>query len=70
MAKKFPLNPQHPERICWGCDMYCPVDATKCGNGSNRTQHPSEVLGEDWYLVGDWDLDIPTPEQPSTTPDK
>lgn len=50
--------------------MYCPVDATKCGNGSNRTQHPSEVLGDDWYLVGDWDLDIPTPEQPSTTSDK
>ncbi|MBQ1657017.1 MAG: DUF3079 domain-containing protein, partial [Rhodocyclaceae bacterium] len=20
MAKKFPLHPKHPERICWGCD--------------------------------------------------
>ncbi|MGN6661313.1 MAG: DUF3079 domain-containing protein, partial [Achromobacter mucicolens] len=24
MAKKFPLHPKHPERICWGCDRYCP----------------------------------------------
>ncbi|PQK68826.1 hypothetical protein CG428_23325, partial [Pantoea ananatis] len=23
MAKKFPLHPSHPERICWGCDRYC-----------------------------------------------
>ena len=27
MAKKFPLNPPHPERICWGCDKYCAADA-------------------------------------------
>lgn len=49
MAKKFPLNPPHPERICWGCDKYCPADAMMCGNGSSRTQHPSETFGEDWY---------------------
>ena len=48
MAKKFPLHPRHPERICWGCDKYCPVDALECGNGSDRTQHPVELLGEDW----------------------
>ena len=59
MAKKFPLNPKHPERICWGCDKYCPVDSLQCGNGSGRTQHPAEVIGEDWYLWGDWGLDIP-----------
>ncbi|MBS0174921.1 MAG: DUF3079 domain-containing protein, partial [Nitrospira sp.] len=23
MAKKFPLHPKNPERICWGCDKYC-----------------------------------------------
>jgi len=48
MAKKFPIKPVHPERICWGCDKYCPVDALACGNGSDRTQHPVELFGEDW----------------------
>jgi hypothetical protein len=48
MAKKFPLHPKHPERICWGCDRYCPVDSLGCGN-ADRTQHPAELLGEDWY---------------------
>lgn len=54
MAKKFPLNPSHPERICWGCDRYCPVSALACGNGAERTMHPAEMLGEDWYRFGDW----------------
>lgn len=57
MAKKFPLHPKYPERICWGCDRYCSKDAMGCGNGSDRTQHPAELLGEDWYLYGDWDLE-------------
>ncbi|MBI3145790.1 MAG: DUF3079 domain-containing protein [Pseudogulbenkiania sp.] len=48
MAKKFPLLPKHPERICWGCDKYCSVDELRCGNGSDRTQHPMELFGEDW----------------------
>ncbi|KRC85464.1 hypothetical protein D3C87_706040 [compost metagenome] len=54
MAKKFPLHPKHPERICWGCDRYCPTDSMACGNGSGRTMHPAESLGDDWYMVGDW----------------
>ncbi|WP_285261385.1 DUF3079 domain-containing protein [Halopseudomonas bauzanensis] len=54
MAKKFPLNPSHPERICWGCDRYCPADSLACGNGADRTMHPSETLGDDWYEWGDW----------------
>lgn len=57
MAKIFPLHPKHPERICWGCDKYCSKNAMGCGNGSDRTQHPAELLGEDWYLYGDWDLE-------------
>lgn len=57
MAKKFPLAPKHPERICWGCDRYCSKEAMGCGNGSDHTQHPAELLGEDWYLYGDWDLE-------------
>lgn len=48
MARKFPANPGHPERICWGCDKYCPVGDMACGNGSERTQHPSECFGPDW----------------------
>ena len=40
MAKKFPIHPKHPERICWGCDKYC--------------QHPIELDGPEWYKNGDW----------------
>ena len=58
MSKKFPRNPKHPERICWGCDKYCSVDDLGCGNGADRTQHPMELLGEDWYLHGDWGLEF------------
>ena len=64
MAKNFPLNPKHPERICWGCDKYCPADSLACGNGSGRTQHPAELIGEDWYTYGDWGID-PYPEKPA-----
>lgn len=56
MAKKFPIHPSSPERICWGCDKYCPVDSLACGNGSDRTQHPVELFGNDWL---DWGLDVP-----------
>ncbi len=46
---KLPLHPRQPERVCWGCDKYCPADALVCGNGSERTPHPSELFGDDWY---------------------
>ena len=59
MAKTFPLHPRYPERICWGCDKYGPAENMQCGNGSSRTQHPSEIFGEDWYLHGDWGLELP-----------
>lgn len=64
MAKKFPLHPKHPERICWGCDRYCAKDALMCGNGSGRTQHPAEMLGDDWYQWGDWGIE-PDDNDPS-----
>ncbi|MFJ7812680.1 DUF3079 domain-containing protein [Pseudomonas asiatica] len=48
MVKKFPTNPSHPERICWGCDLYCPAKSLACGNGASRTMHPVELFGEDW----------------------
>jgi len=63
MAKRFPLHPKHPERICWGCDKYCAASDLQCGNGAGRTLHPCEMLGDDWYQWGDWgleDADDPT----------
>lgn len=60
MAKKFPIKPAHPERICWGCDKFCPADAMQCGNGSLATPHPSELFGDDWL---DWGLDA-KPREP------
>lgn len=55
---KIPLNPQHPERICWGCDKYCPADSLACGNGTIRTQHPAELFGADWL---EWANEAPAP---------
>ncbi|HLV22437.1 MAG TPA: DUF3079 domain-containing protein [Polyangiaceae bacterium] len=45
---RLPLHPKHPERVCWGCDRYCPAGDMACGNGSERTQHPIELFGDDW----------------------
>ena len=42
------FHPKHPERICWGCDRYCPANDLSCGNGTIRTPHPIELLGDDW----------------------
>jgi hypothetical protein len=52
MTKRFPVHPANPERICWGCDKYCPAKAMMCGNGSERTQHPFELFGEGWQEWG------------------
>ena len=43
-----PLHPKNPERVCWGCDKYCPAGDLACGNGTIRTPHPLELFGEDW----------------------
>ena len=56
LSKKFPISPKNPHRICWGCDKYCPSDSLACGNGSERTQHPAELFGEDWQR---WELASP-----------
>ncbi len=63
MAKKYPRLPAHPERICWGCDKFCPADSLMCGNGTVRTEHPSELFGEDWMEWG-LDADAEVPEAP------
>ncbi len=54
MAKKFPIYPKYPEKICWGCDKYCAATDLWCGNGSERIQHPIETDGEEWFRNGDW----------------
>ena len=45
---KLPLFPKNPERVCWGCDKYCPAESLACGNGTVRSQHPVVLFGEDW----------------------
>jgi dihydrolipoamide dehydrogenase len=51
MSRKFSINPAHPERVCWGCDLFCAAKDMRCGNGSDRTMHPVELFGEGWQ---DW----------------
>lgn len=50
---RVPMQPNNPERICWGCDKYCPADSLGCGNGTIRTLHPVELFGEDWVEWSD-----------------
>jgi len=59
MAKKFPIHPKNPEKICWGCDKYCPAGSLICGNGTDRTPHPVELFGDDWF---EWGLSADTDE--------
>ena len=46
--RKSPLHPPRPERICWGCEQFCPADRLACGNGTIRAPHPAELFGDDW----------------------
>lgn len=61
--RRFPLHPAHPERICWGCDHYCPTHAMRCGNGSVPTPHPCELFGDTWHQDA-----IATAEQGGSSP--
>jgi hypothetical protein len=45
---RIPLHPKNPDRVCWGCDKYCPAEDLACGNGTIRTPHPAELFGDDW----------------------
>lgn len=65
MAKKFPEQPAHPERNCWGCDRYCASDAMLCGNGSERTQHPIELFGLEWAKACGADVGEPQEVDPA-----
>jgi hypothetical protein len=62
-APRIPLNPKFPERVCWGCEQYCPAEDLACGNGTIRTLHPVELFGEDWL---DWSAGkSPADQKPS-----
>ena len=64
MAKKFPIHPSHPERVCWGCDKYCPEDDLACGSGTIRTPHPVELFGEDWLEWSEDTSGVRNPPEP------
>lgn len=62
---KIPPRPAHPERVCWGCDKYCPADDLACGNGTIRTLHPCELFGDDWLesvLPHEMETRLPHPD--------
>jgi len=44
----IPVYPLHPERICWGCNKYCPAEDMACGNDTMRAMHPIELFGYEW----------------------
>ncbi|MGF6933209.1 hypothetical protein OKW41_002348 [Paraburkholderia sp. UCT70] len=33
---------------------------TTAANGRSRTQHPAELLGDDWLEQGDWRIEVDT----------
>lgn len=49
-GKDLPLHPKHPERICWGCDVLF-QRRPGCGNGSDRTPAPRQLLGEELVRI-------------------
>jgi hypothetical protein len=55
------MNPAQPDRVCWGCERYCPAGELACGNGAIRTPHPKELFGEDWLA---WSNGAPGPTRP------
>jgi len=65
---KLPIAPKHPERICWGCDRYCPADDMYCGNGTIRAPHPIELFGEDW--LAEFAEPEPTPVAPASADER
>lgn len=65
---RIALHPAHPERICWGCDKYCPADDLACGNGTIRTLHPAELFGDDWLEWEDRRRNAGDPSTPEHDP--
>jgi hypothetical protein len=42
------MRPKHPERICWGCERYCPANDLSCRE--DRVAHPIEFFGGSWEI--------------------
>jgi hypothetical protein len=61
---RLPFHPKNPERICWGCDKYCPANDLACGNGTIRTLHPAELFGADWLEFFDERPAAPAASEP------
>ena len=51
-AKRFPQAPAHPERVCWGCDRYCPVNAMRCGKLGQQFVLKSKAAFEQLEFLG------------------
>jgi hypothetical protein len=66
-APRLPLHPRNPERVCWGCDRYCPADDMVCGNGTIRCPHPCELFGPDWLTAFEEPSSPPSVDQPQGT---
>lgn len=68
---KLPLNPKNPDRVCWGCDKYCPAAELACGNGTIRTPHPAELFGDDWLAwIDERDEREAAPAPAAAAPDR
>jgi hypothetical protein len=46
-------HPRHPERVCWGCNRFCPAHDLACGGEKARAPHPVELFGDDWLAASD-----------------
>ena len=66
MAKKFPVHPANPERICWGCDKFCAADSMDCNN--ERALHPAELFGPDWKEWGERPASTEVPPKDACVP--
>jgi len=55
--RRLPTHPLHPERVCWGCDEYCPAHDLTCGKDTVRTPHPLELFGDDWDRAADTEVE-------------
>ena len=65
MAKNFPVNPKHPERICWGATDIVRPSRWLAAMALKRTMHPAELFGEDWCVPGDWGIEMSPPQLPA-----
>ena len=57
-GKEISAPSQTPRTHLLGLRPLCAADAMACGNGSDRSMHPAELLGDDWYTVGNWGLEV------------